>query len=297
MNKYYLAIEENNEIYNLFIIGYTKDGGYFIKFLTTEDDYYLVHKLQIPKDFLRKVGEYTIEVNQETSWFASKNPKLTHHVDGNVQVSEYGIVSGFYKLTGKPKGVYNKSMSLICRDNDGGPCLSVTAWGLPKLVTIRGRQKKSRVITEQNFFTLNQPFKNLAPRENEDYSYCIEGYYLPKTALNFLDVSRGVIWFHHPIYHIVPLTYIPSPEHNPGFLAFSCTKFILGEGFKEHDFGFSFGGGVGKFEENKDYVDDIRIFYPGDKSVKNYKVNKSIDLTWFKRIKFYFDDWLSKILS
>ena len=141
-NKIQLNLEYNNNFYTLFTIGYTADGGFFVKDLIGGKEEYLLYTAKIPEKVFQKIGiTYIPKKEMDLKyWITKKSPKITHHINGNAHISGFGITSGFYKFFNGAKGIFIESMDLVKRNYDGGPIFIFVARDLSTISPSKTRK-------------------------------------------------------------------------------------------------------------------------------------------------------------
>lgn len=285
--KYNINLEYKNKFYTIFLIGYTSEGGFFVKDLINDSKNFLIIKMLIPGSKSRKVGTHMIPMEKGEYWRTSKSPKLTHHLDGLTQISGEGIVSGFYKFFSGHKGVSTQSMDLYKRNNDGGPVLGFHLKNLP--LEVKSKIKNTIQISRgEQIIDFHEK-----PKDEEDYCFSLEFFYLPKDIPNeYLNLSKGTIKFQHPNYGIVPLKYIPAPKHAPGVIGIFTT--IMSKGESDKQFSFSLNGGAGISLVNGEF-EHISIVYPFNSEMTGDKKIKDLDFVGFNKVKVVLDDVLHKV--
>lgn len=275
MTKYYITLEKEGVRYSTFVLGYDKGGGYFISDLSQEKGRYFIARLRIK---LQGFGQQSIPRDSQNEWIVSHKPKLICHSDGSSQVSGSGIRSGFFKLTGKPKGVATESP----RFNDGGPIFTFLCWGLNKFPT---EKNKNLILFNAANIHIDPYLGHRQGLTAAKYdAYIFEGFYLPRQAMNHLNVASGIINFKHPNFGVIPLKYIPSPKNSPGFIAIGCRP--SGRGF-ETDHGLTYSGGV-SLSDKEGYTTHLCLTFPLERNMPNKEEKPS------KKLEFNFRD---KILS
>lgn len=282
--KFYINIEYQNSFFTLFVLGYTSDGGFFVKDLINDGGEFLIIKFSIPPEAMREFGEHKIREENIDFWKSSKSPKITHHIDGNVHISGAGIMSGFYDFFNKPKGVFSKGMNLNERDNDGGPLF---VFGVQNLPRTKCMTKNSVLIKNSDQF-LDPCY---GPKNKEDGAFVLEFFYLPKSAVSKIDLKRGTILFRHINYGVVNLKYIPAPSKSPGFIAI-LPKIIAKED-ESKSFSFSLHGGTTKLLPSG-FHEQISIVYPRRKELTKGSKVKNLDFNFLNRLKVKIDSFLNQ---
>jgi len=280
--NYYITLEKEGLKYSTFLLGYDKGGGYFISDLSQEKGSYFITRLKIK---CQGFGQQLIPVDHKNEWITDHKPKLICHFDGSSQVSGTGVKSGFFKLTGKPKGVATKSP----RFNDGGPIFGFVCWGLNKFPTNKNNNLVTFNITNMHTDPYLGLRQTLTPRKYD--AYIFEGFYLPIQAIKYINIQTGIINFKHPNFGIIPLKYIPPPKNSPGFIAIGCRP--TDRGFKT-DHGITYGGGV-SFADKEGYSTQIQLIFPfeGNSPDNGKKLPKKLNFDFKDKIISYLDDLLS----
>lgn len=285
--KFYINIEYQDKFFTLFLLGYTSDGGFFVKDLINDGGEFIVMKSKISQGAMMKFGTHKISMDKIDFWRCKHSPKMTHHINGNVHVSGEGIISGFYKFFSGPKGVFSKGMDLNKRDNDGGPLFIFSTQNLPDTEC----EVKNGIFINKSDQLIDQYYK---PENEEDYSFVLEFFYLPKSEIQNINLARGNVPFRHINYGIVDLKYIPAPEQSPGFIAV-FTRIVTKEN-PANSFSFSLNGGTSKLLPSGEH-EQIGIIYPyNEEMVKDFKV-KNLDFRGLNKLKVGIDSRLSKIFK
>ena len=282
--KYYISLEEDGKIYNLFVLGYDAAGGFFIKDLSLHKGRYFVTKMRLQ---LKGYGIQTIPVDPKNEWITNFKPKLIHHIDGLVQISETGIRSGLYKLTGQPKGVANRNVTLF---NDGGPVWGFVCWGLSKFPR---NKSKDLILFDTSTIHIDPHLRKIEIDDKQHSAHIFEAFYLPIGALRLVNLANGVIKFQHPNFGIIPLKYIPPPKNSPGFIALGHRLTITGF---DTPHGITYGGGVSATDKYG-YVTQIQLLFPFDdiRPDPGKKVPRSLDFTLKHKFISWIDDLGSKL--
>jgi len=283
INTHKVFIEFNKKYFPVFNIGYSAEGGFFITDLAGKGNH-LIAKIRYPLNYNKKIGEYSIPIYKE--WKTSFSPKLTHHIDGNAQISDKaGITSGFFPLSKKAKGIATKSFNLKSCDHDGGPTFSFTLWGIDQF--IKPKEAKGTCFKKEDQFDnyLSPPRKNAG--------FVIEGFYYPKDHFAGY-IERGRCGFRYPNIGIIPMLLIPAPKQSPGIIGLVCHKIEIGF---DYSYGVSFGGSVSLIDDNT--IEQLHIFYPARQIFGDIKFDKaeSIDFQKWKKIKILIRDKIEKMLK
>jgi len=285
--KFHINIEYQDKFFTLFLLGYTSDGGFFVKDLINDGGEFVVMKSRIPQEAMRQFGIHKISIDKCNFWTCKHSPKMTHHVNGNVHVSGDEIISGFYKFFSGPKGIFSKGMDLNKRDNDGGPFFIFNTQNLPDTKC----KVKNSIFIGKNDQLIDQYYK---PKNEKDYSFVLEFFYLPKSEIQKINLARGIIPFRHINYGIVDLKYIPAPEQSPGFIAV-FTRVVAKEN-PDNSFSFSLNGGTSKLLPNGEH-EQISIIYPHNKEMTKGLTIKNLDFRGLNKLKVKIDFLLNKIFK
>ena len=226
-----------------------------------------------------------IPFNEQSNWQTYKNPKLMHHIDGTAQISGTNIRSGFYKNSGRPKGLYVDSMDLKLNDNDGGPIFSYFVWGLDKFR--KKIIKRGKTIKINDADIIRDP--HYPPKDKP--GIVVEGFYIDKRNMKFLNLSSSNFSFPHPNYGVVPLKYIPGKKECHGILALFCRE--TNSGF-DSDYGVSVGGGLGKRYPDGSW-EELNYIYPLSIFKENNKKFKTIEYTGIYKFFNFIDSAIFKI--
>ncbi len=254
MNKTYVSLNLGSLSKQIFMISYTKDGGFFIKDLirqNVQDKKCLIYKFATDTD---NHGKRTVTPSYRA--FTTGEAKLTHHFDGSAHISGEGVLSG-YDYNGKPKGAGIKSFPLN-ETNDGGPVFGFLVWGCEQ--SCRNAKKNDVVLT------LNSSRIHSADINKELNGYTIEGFYILKALIKPNNPIPSKIIYHSAIVGYPELTIIPSPENIPGVIGLVATP--SNHGFKEK-FGFTLSGAPGQIYD-KHFCDCLSIIYPLRETPKNH---------------------------
>lgn len=283
--KHHINIEYKKISFKLFLLGYSSDGGFFVKDLINDGNKYMVTKMLIPSAHTRKFGKFTVPMKKCENWIVKKSPKLTHHIDGTVHVSGEGIMSGSYKFFRGYKGVCTQSMDLKKRNNDGGPIFIFHTKNLVESKTKGGItiRQRDQIIDYYN-----------KPKNEDDCSFTLEFFYFSKEmVMKNLDLSTGTFPFKHINYGIVPLKFIPAPDNSPGvigILTIISTKFG-----SDGNFSFSINGGATATLKNGE-EEHICIIYPHNEKMADKKTLKTLDFVNVNKIKVFIDSLFYRLI-
>ena len=127
----YINLNIDGLQHTVLLIGYTNDSGFFMSNVVHEGGKYVIWEHWFPLKQWGKVGNHWSK-RKKRPYVTCNIPKLIHHLDGRAQISSGNskIRSGFYKFFKNGKGVYTKSYDLVGVNNDGGPTMGSTVWGL-----------------------------------------------------------------------------------------------------------------------------------------------------------------------
>lgn len=287
MKSYRVNLKINNEFISLFTIGYTSDGGFFVKDLINDNKKFVISRFFIPRNIMSNFGNHYIPLENSEIYSSVNSPKITHHVDGNCHVSGAGIVSGFYKFFNKPKGIASKGINLENNVNDGGP---IFIFGISNIEEIQKmcRTYKDGIDIDEKGIIIDPYFSNT---NSNNYSFILEFFYFLKRENNNLSNNSGYFSFRHINYGIVPLRLLPCPEQCPGYIGLFIRRISESLSSNEKSFNFSFGGGVGTLNENGKF-EQIAISYPFDEDFyKDQKVS-SLDFGYIHKIINFIDNSL-----
>lgn len=290
MKSYRINLKVDNKYIPLFTIGYTSDGGFFVKDLINDSKKFVISKFFISQDIMGNFGNHHIPLENSETYSSVNSPKITHHVDGNCHVSGAGIVSGFYKFFNKPKGVFSKGINLENNVNDGGP---IFIFGISNIEEIRkiSREYKNGIDIDERGIIIDPYFSDTS---SNNYSFILEFFYFLKRDNNNLSNNSEYFSFRHINYGIVPLRLLPCPEQCPGYIGLFVRRVAENLSHDEKSFNFSFGGGVGTFNESGEF-EEIAISYPFDEDF--YKDQKvcSLDFSYIHKIRNFIDSSLFSI--
>lgn len=302
-------------IHTVLVVGYTpRDCGFFMSNVKNDEGKHLVFEHWMPLKQFNEVGIHWTK-SKNKFYITSYIPKLTHHRDGRAHVSGGKIVSGFYKFFKKGKGIYTKSYDLLEVNNDGGPTMGATIWGLDHF---SNKEKNNTILFDES--TIFEDF--IGKREGSPDCYVIEAYYVPKiidrnryyitnvparfhmsypgiitgydapknvTIENFLT-GKPIPLF-HPVYGDIKGMVVTNPKDSPGYLILTCNISSVGDGFREHAYGHQISGAP-SFVTWKG-VKNIFIQYPHTVFPhKFYTKAKSLDLNRVTILKSKIDDFL-----
>lgn len=274
--KVFIAIELGGKIYSPLLIGYIKDGGFFLSDLFPSQSPAYISKIKI---LLNTPGRSRAKVDRNNQWISQYNPKLTHHSDGNAHVSKTSkIISGFYKLTGKAKGVHVNSMDLFRNDNDGGPLFTFLFWGEENFDFGRS-DKETQVVFKEN------EIRPALLQDGPYQGYYFEGYYISKALKGMIDQETQTFIKPHPNFGDLELKIVPTADNTPGYIGLAC--FRSTHGFKEKS-GCVIVGGPGRADSNG-YFENISIIRPAIKEFIKKDPPRSIDLTRLTHLFFKLD--------
>ena len=268
--KLYIGIKLGTKNFYPLLVGYTADGGFWLKDLFIKQGTAYITKMRIPRNSPTD-KTMTIPVNKKAEWITYLNPKLTHHADGTAHISGTGIISGFYKLRRKAKGVHVESMNLFRNDNDGGPIFIFSCWGLDDFGSTSANDNQNIIFEQQEIRTYP-----LGPEGRSDY--VIEGFYVSKALERMIDPVTRIFLKSHPLFGELPLKILPAPDNAPGYIGLAC---FHGFTQSQHDSGFSLTGGPGR-TDNTGHFENIAIIKPAtEKYIKKGSV-KVLDLNLLK---------------
>ena len=255
----YVSLKIGEYSKQIFLIQYTKEGGFFIKDLIRigkEDKNCLIFKAAT--DVLNH-GKRTAAFKY--SAFTSGEAKLTHHYDGRAHISGDGVESGYHD-NGEPKGAALKSFPLNL-NNDGGPVFSFLTWGC---------EFACRDAQERDFLLIpKDEYIHTADQHEDLNAYVVKGFYLLKEWFNPEDLILETVIYESPVEGSVELRIIPSPQNTPGVLGLLATK--ANHGFKDK-FGFTLSGAPGSIYDKK-YCDALCMVYPyQDTSGEHVNLNR-----------------------
>lgn len=255
MNKTYISLNLGSQSKQIFMISYTKDGGFLIKDLmrlNAQDKKCLISKFATDTD---NHGIRTVDPSYRA--FTSGEAKLTHHFDGRAHISGEGVVSG-YNEDGTSKGAGIKSFALTS-NNDGGPVFGLLAWGCEKSC----RDSKANDI----ILILDSRHIHSAHANKDLNGYVVKGFYILKSCITPNNPIPPKVIYHNPIEGNIEVTIVPSPDNVPGVIGLLATP--SNHGFKD-EFGFTLSGAPGQIYD-KHFCDCLSIIYPFQESSKDYK--------------------------
>ncbi len=287
IDKYKISIEYGDNYYPIFLLGYTAEGGFFIQDIINDGKNFMILVHTIDPIQMAKFGKIYVSKKNCEFWYSKKSPKLTHHADGNVQISGNGITSGFYKFfKGKgPKGVLLKGVDLNKRNNDGGPILTFYLKNFSEIVPYKSEGiviKKSEQIID--FFN--------KPKNEEDKAFSVEIFYFSKEFIKKNLGMDGNFSCRHPNYGVVPFKHIPSTEKSPGGIGIFTSVSSRDEPGK---FTFSMTGGVGELQKHGKLY-QICMIYPHPDSGDGFEQKaKNLDYNLPKKLKMKLDGMFFKL--
>jgi hypothetical protein len=217
-------------------------------------------------------------------WITARHPKLTHHADGSAHASGTGIISGFYRLTGKPKGVHIQSMNLARNDNDGGPLYTCMFWGLDEFTI--GRRNSQIVFKEDEIIPG-------VPGDEPNYGYAIECFYLPRALEKWVNPISGKVIKVHPFFGNLICKRVPAPLNTPGFLILACFK-VSHSSKSSHA---CIIGGAPSCRDKDGYFENIHIARNAQDVILGKSPSRSIDLKFINKIIFSTDSYISGFLE
>lgn len=287
MRSYRINLKINNEYISLFTIGYTSDGGFFVKDLINDNKKFAISKIPISRNIMSKFGNHHILIEKCKIYSSVNSPKITHHVDGNCHVSGIGIVSGFYKFFNKPKGVFSNGINLENNINDGGPIFIFGISNIEEIKKTSRAYKRGIDISEKGIII--DPY--FSDKSSNNYSFILEFFYFLKKENSNLSNDSEYFSFRHINYGIVPLRLLPCPEQCPGYIGLFVRRVAGNLSSSEKSFNFSFGGGVGTLNKNGEF-EEITVSYPFDEEFyKDQKVS-GLDFGYIHKIRNFIDDGL-----
>ncbi len=246
MHKTYIGLNLGNQAKQILMISYTKEGGFFIKDLiriNVKDKKCLIYKVVTDTKYH---GIRTVTPSYTA--FTSGEAKLTHHFDGNAQISGTGVISG-YEKNGKPKGASIKSFPLNSI-NDGGPVFGFLTWGCD--IACRNTKTQDIILTpELKYIHSSDTTKTLN-------GYAIKGFYILKKYISPNNPIPQKVIYNSPIEGEIELTIVPSPDNVPGVIGLVATP--SNHEFK-NEFGFTLQGAPGEIYD-KHFCDFLSIIYP-----------------------------------
>jgi len=255
MNKTYISLNLGSQKKQIFMISYTKDGGFFIKDLirlNTHNKKCLIFK------FATDTYNNGIRiVDPIYSAFTSGEAKLTHHFDGKAHISGKGVISG-YNNDDTPKGAGIQSFPLTF-SNDGGPVFDFLVWGCEQ--NCRSYKKNDIILTSnlRREYNINT--------QNDLNGYTVKGFYILKKDIIPNNPIPSKLTYYSHIAGNLDLTIVPSPNNVPGVIGLIATP--SNHEFKT-EFGFTLSGAPGQIY-NKHFCDCLSIIYPFQGLEKNYK--------------------------
>jgi hypothetical protein len=183
-----------------------------------------------------------------------KRIKLTHHPDGFIQFSGYGVVSG-KEPDGKIKGIGVQSWPLLhgCR----GPAFGIVVYGVEQF-------EQDRSIGGQKCL-FSQEELTVIPGTN---GLVLEGHYFPAMWRRFIqtapDGSKTICIF-HPTGNVLRLKVLLPPDRCPigGFFGLDLFTHVVK--FPGVSSGFVIGssaGNIRKNEKGETLGDGLWCFYP-----------------------------------
>lgn len=253
-NKIYISLNLGFQSKQVFIISYTKDGGFFIKDLmriVAIDKKCSIYNLTTD---LNNHGNRTGIPNYNA--FTSGEVKLTHHFDGNAQISGKGVLSG-YNENGIGRGAAIKSFTLT-ENNDGGPVFTYLMWGLEEC---RNSKKSDMVLDPDPRYIHDSHIKKKLN------GYVIKGFYILKKNITPNNPLPSTVRWNNPIEGEIEISLVPSPENVPGVLGLFAT--YSNHGFESKS-GFTLMGAPGQIYDDH-FCDGLSIIYPFQGSLKDCK--------------------------
>ncbi|MFZ2310452.1 MAG: hypothetical protein WAW11_02820 [Patescibacteria group bacterium] len=287
MKNFHVNIIINEKPVPLFVIGYTSDGGFFVKDLINDNKKFVISKITIPERVMNTFGNHHIYLDKCKTYSSYNSPKITHHVDGNCHISGHGIISGFYKFFKGAKGVFSKSINLRENNNDGGPIFIFGINNIEEIKKLNIKYKKGIDIKERDVI-IDKYFSN---PNSQNFSFILEFFYFLKNKDNQSFFSDNSFSFKHRNYGIIPLKYLPCPENSPGYIGIFTRRVAQDLSDGERNFSFSFSGGVGMMNEKKEF-EEICVSYPFDEKFLEGQNVRNLDLKFFNKLKFFIDDVL-----
>lgn len=237
-----LAIYHEWKVYKIAVIWYSKDWWYFIKdFSNINDVSYIATKVKVGNSW-KRINKFKFNY-EDTYRINISKPKLSHHFNWNAHISWENIIS-WYNDDWTPKWLSIKSMHLLWK-NDWGPLFSICIWS--KII------EKFEILDMDNIdFNKPQIIFNewvcLDLRENKNninYSYVIDWYYIPKNEIPENAKLEEWLIKNHPNFWFIPVFPISTPleipwvivvhyrrdiyAKNPNFFSFWWAPWIVDE--------------------------------------------------------------------
>lgn len=253
MEKTYISITEGDISRQVLMVTYTSEGGFILNDLVRcmkKDGTYMVMK------FLADTQHNGLAKRKPFYQAATTgNAKLTHHFDGNAQISGSGVISGF-ESDGKPRGAALHSLALN-KVNDGGPIFSYLVWGLEGL--------RPAKISDVKLVPTTSPLYSRF-RGQKFNAYLVKGFYIPKTDLPKSVLNGGKVLFKSSVAGTELLTVVPSPEKTPGVLCVNANLAYHGFTYR---CGFTLGAAPG-FIDKDGFCPQLALIYPYDGEIDKY---------------------------
>lgn len=290
MKSYRINLKVDNKYISLFTIGYTSDGGFFVKDLINDNKKFVISKIFIPQNIMSNFGNHYIPLKDSETYSSVNSPKITHHIDGNCHVSGIGIVSGFYKFFNKPKGVFSRGINLENNINDGGP---IFGFGINNIEEIKktNRVYKNGIDIDGKGIIIDPYFSDTS---SNNYSFILEFFYFLKRKNINLSNDSEYFSFRHINYGIVPLRLLPCPEQCPGYIGLFVRRVAENLSSSEKAFNFSFGGGGGTLNKKGEF-EEIIVSYPFDEEFYKDQKVYSLDFSYIHKIRNFIDNSLFRI--
>ncbi len=243
--KYYISLNIDSLIKQVFIIWNTKDGWFYIKDLLRLNS--KNNKCKIVVLPFNTKNTWTSRVQAKYKAFTSWEVKLTHHFDGRAHISGTGILS-WYLEDWTPKGASIKSFPLS-ENNDWWPVFTFLVWGLKKNWRDGSREDIVLVPSKKNIHP-NHIWKELN-------GYVVKWFYILKNSIIPNNPIPSQVIYHSPVEGDILVNIVQSPDDCLWVIGLSAT-------FAHHGFidkWFAVFGAPTKIY-NKEFCDWLGIVYP-----------------------------------
>ncbi|MFA6422212.1 MAG: hypothetical protein WCV92_02340 [Candidatus Buchananbacteria bacterium] len=195
--KTIVCIEEKGRIYKVISAKAGSDGSINILFPYCKEKKAYIYQ----HTHIYKPGFQRLELRQiKKEYIVDIDSKVSVHKSGFVQLSGEGILSGFNKYTGKPRGIgiFTNPLKFPIAS---GPTIGFQCWGIEN-----GFQElKNRKKDVQYIILKKDDFYNRNDYNKDANSYTLELWIFPKQANNFVYEYGQEPYIDHIIGNYVPL--------------------------------------------------------------------------------------------
>ena len=257
--KYTIIFRKNGTRYKICKIWFGADGSYYVTvpYHSAKKAMLFKHTVNYKTSVPHKIDGGELIPFSEALDIASsddKRIKLSHHPDGFIQFSGFGVVSG-KSPDGTIKGIGVQSWPLLggCR----GPAFGVTFLGVEQFEQ-ENKQQNPECLFDQEELTV-------IPGTN---GFVLEGHYFPVMWRRFIQTApdgRKTISIVHPTGNILRLKVLLPPNECPigGFMGLDLWSELVN--FNGAVSGYSISSSTGNMRRNDKgelLGDGISCIYP-----------------------------------